>query len=181
MALIVEDGTIKAGADAYVDTAYADAYHSDRQNAAWAAATSPAKEAAIRVATQYLDGRYRTRLKGRKLQALQARQWPRWGVTVDTGLGFAREQYDEGFTHGLIPSSIVPDPVKQATCEAALRALSGPLAQDLPRGGQIRRQKGVISETEYFPGASPHTVYEILDLILGDFLVPADSCELVRG
>ena len=41
MALIIEDGTQPAGANAYVSTADADDYHLARSNAAWAAGAAP--------------------------------------------------------------------------------------------------------------------------------------------
>ena len=83
MALIVENGTGVAGADAYSDvaacSAYASAYYGSALNG------SPAdKEAAIRRATAYLNGLAwkGTRTHGRA----QSLAWPRTGVTDCEGL-----------------------------------------------------------------------------------------------
>ena len=88
MALIIEDGTQPTGANAYVSTADADAYHLARSNAAWAAATTGVKEAAILEATTWLNGQA---WKGRKV-ASRTMAWPRadvvdgdgWTVAIDT-------------------------------------------------------------------------------------------------
>jgi len=57
--LTPEDGTgTNPAANTYVSQATADAYFSDRANAAWAALTADQKAAALIQATQYLDARY---------------------------------------------------------------------------------------------------------------------------
>lgn len=55
MALTVEDGTGVASADSYEARATADAFHSARGNAVWAAATTDERDQALRRATDYLD------------------------------------------------------------------------------------------------------------------------------
>lgn len=79
MALIVEDGTGMANAESLLSVADADAYHTAMGNAAWGAATTAQKEAALRRATQYLDARYQW--QGDPLTATQALSWPREGVS----------------------------------------------------------------------------------------------------
>jgi len=83
MALIIEDGTGVAGADAYSDVASCSAYATAYYGAALTG--SPAdKEAAIRRATAYLNG---LAWKGtRTLGRAQSLAWPRTGVVDCEGL-----------------------------------------------------------------------------------------------
>ena len=180
MALVIETGAGVPGADSYVDLAYALAYHAARNNAAWASATDSVREAALRNATQYIDGKYNSRWKGVRINALQARQWPRLGVVLDTVRG-SSSLYDAGFTHGLLPSDTVPDRVKQAVCELALRALAAALAPDLPRGGLIKNKTVDVLSTTYMDSAPGHTVYQFIDMLLADFLNSRNQCSLVRA
>lgn len=109
-----------AGAESYISVADADAYHSNRGSIAWASATEPAKEQALRRATSWLDATYLTLLPGLRTSGRsQALEWPRSGA-ADRG----------GFT---IANDEIPVEVKNACAEAALRELETPgvLAQDV--------------------------------------------------
>lgn len=109
-------------ADSYATLAAADAYHADRGNAAWTGADA-LKEAALRRATAWLDGRYSARWPGvRSFGRDQALDWPR-GYAVD------RDGYD-------INAAAIPAEVVHATCEAALRELvkPGSLSPDVTPG-----------------------------------------------
>lgn len=141
MAFVVEDGTGKATATAYVSVAYADTYFNDSQNTTWSAATDDAKQGAIIKATRYIDGRWEDRMLGqRQFVDVQALAFPRYG-------------YDK---LGRLLDDVVPTDVKKACAEYALRALSGDLARDPSfdtTGKQVqrtRRKVGPIeTETEY--------------------------------
>lgn len=115
MALIVEDGTGLSEADSYISVADADNYVSSMVgDAGWAGATEAEKERALRRATQYVDARYR--YKNSKLSPDQALEWPRVGF---------------------------PWPVKRvldATCELAVRALSGDLYSDVSPEDNIKSE-----------------------------------------
>jgi hypothetical protein len=112
MALIIEDGSRPTGANAYVSTATADAYHLARSNAAWASATTAQKETAILEATLYLNG---LSWRGRKVES-RIMAWPRLDVVDGDG-------YE-------LNSNIVPDAVAHACCEIAGEIIGGadPLA-----------------------------------------------------
>lgn len=112
MALIVEDGTGLADANAYIDVAYADNYFGLREIGDWSGDT-PVKEAAIIRATDYIGVRWGDKLLGRKLHASQALDFPRQDLW-----------YQGARVTG------VPDNVKRATAEYALRALGGELMPD---------------------------------------------------
>lgn len=81
-----------AGYDALVSLLDASAYHDGMGNAAWALVPDPAREVAIRRATQYIQARYR--INPANLNPVHAN-------------------------------------VRTACCEAALRALTGALYQDV--------------------------------------------------
>lgn len=124
MSLIVEDGTGKSDAEAYCDVAYADDYHSKRDNTSWAALSTATKEACLRKGTDYLVGAFRQRWKGMRRLTTQSLDWPRVGCVLPDFTSYP--------TYGLIqvPFTIVPTEVKNACAEMSLRAIIGPLAAD---------------------------------------------------
>lgn len=138
MALVVEDGTGKLDANAYISVAAADAYFEARGNAKWAAATDPQKEAAIIDATAYIDLRWAGKIQGRgPVQPDQALMFPVIGLC------------DRCLRGQLMPPTLL-----QATAEYAVRALAGPLAPDpvVDPTGQalsVRRRKIGPIENEW--------------------------------
>lgn len=165
MAFTLEDGSIVAAANAYVSVDEFKDYHSDRANAY--TATDPQIQAAIIKATSYIDGEYRSRWKGQRVSVLQSLQWPRYYVLVDPT--------DASY----LASDAIPQALKDATCEAALRAITADLAPDLERGGKVKREKVDVIETEYTDGAPVTTSYQVIDQLLGGLL--KNSNELVRA
>src|ERR1035437_1224978 len=129
------------GANAYIDTTFLTTYHASRGNLIPSSATSPVMQAAIVVATDYIDAKYR--FAGIKLlqtignasldanatfleawltpyalnsvsyltpsTTTQTTQWPRQGVTDLNG----------NTVNG------IPDAVKRACAELAIRVLNG--------------------------------------------------------
>lgn len=136
MTLIVEDGTGIADAESYLAVADADTYHANRNNETWSDYSTAEKEAALRKATQYIDGRWGRRFSGEMLSMSQALCWPRTPT----------DWPDE-----------IPIPLKHACAELALRAASSELEPDLERGGAVVSQSvGPLSITysENAPGAT---------------------------
>lgn len=172
MPLIVEDGSIVVGADSYVSTDAADTYHSDRANTAWAAATASAKEAALRKATSYIDTKYAARLRGFRVSATQPLRWPRTGVELDD-LPFGSLAY--------LDYTTIPQSLKDATCEAAIRFLAGDLSPDMPRGGKIEsiNVAGAISK-KFMTNAPGATSYPVIDRLLAP-LLNSPGTQLVRS
>lgn len=114
MAMVVEDGTGLANANAYASLVYVNGYHSDRGNTKWAG-TDASKEAAIIRATDYIDQRFANLFRGSKGSDAQALEWPRYDALSDNGY------YYEG----------VPSNLKKAVAEYAIRSLlSNVLAPD---------------------------------------------------
>lgn len=168
MALIVEDGTGLANAESYVSVAavqtYLDAHYETTHAAhvAWTAASTTKKEIALRVATkQYLDVRYS--FVGFRANEDQALQWPRSSAYDRDGYG--------------IEDNVVPQAVKDALCELALRYVQGDtLAPDIDGTAPIEAesvQVGSIQISTDYAGAVPTTkTYTVVDGILGTVLVP---------
>jgi len=130
MTLVTTPGT--ADADSYGSLAEAAAYFTARGVTTWTGDDAN-KEAALRVATAYLDNAYRDRWVGRRTNETQSLAWPR--IDGVRGWGTPLRDIDD-FD---IASDSIPAQVKHAQFEAALLHLSGvKLEPRLERGGQIK-------------------------------------------
>lgn len=176
MALTVEDGTGLATAEAYISVTDADTHHSNFGNAAWALLTTAQKEQYLRRATQHMLQMYRPRWKGYRKTATQALDWPRSFV------------YLESFTHGatgaypfLVSDTIVPNEVKTACADLALKASTETL---LPDGTQQVAEETVGPITVKYDQYSPaNKQYFAIDAILSPYLnsLGGISVALTRG
>src|SRR6187549_997723 len=138
MSLIVEDGTARADAESYISVADANSYHVSRgtPDADWADLDTADKESALRRATDYMLATYRLRWKGSPVNGTQALDWPRYNV-----------QRDQSFLTYIQPT-VIPNEVKRACAELAVRAHAGPLTQDVePQAGVLSEQVGPIAVT----------------------------------
>lgn len=132
MAFKAEDGTGLADANSLVAVAYADAYFTDRVIVAWTGAANPAKQAALIAATDYIEMRFGTKLKEDKLVATQALCFPRSNIAM-------------------------PEPMRKAVCEYALRALAGTLTTDTASGPQVIATESavgpIVDKVQYAPAS----------------------------
>lgn len=165
MAFTVEDGTGLTTATSYLSEADADAYHLDRGNEAWTDADSGDREAALVLATDYLDTEFR--FLGLILTDDQALAWPRSGVADQEGRD--------------VPDDAVPVQIERATAELALASLQTSLqpnssgrsettAQSKSAGGLSVSTTLKIDKT--LPAFHKATAW-IRDLIAGDELLRA--------
>ena len=151
MTLIVEDGTGKTTSESYCSVAQADAYHSVRSTAStWVDFDTDAKEAALRLATDYIQQLYAGRWVGRRCTDGQALDWPRYDA----------DRPDSSSGYWL--STVVPDILVKGCAELALKAASAPLVVDLGRE-TVNERVDVISVT-YAQGAERQTTYAAADL-----------------
>ena len=172
--LIVEDGSIVADANSYIDYDYAENYHTLRGNSAWAAGDSTQKQYAIIRATQAIDSIYKGKWKGNPTEyGTQELEWPRQDVEVN-----GTELDDD----------LIPTALKKAVCEAALRELASAnsMTPDLDRGGEIKRVKADTVEVEYMDGANSTTTFTAIDGLLTDLVTGTsassiDSYDMVLG
>lgn len=144
---------IVVGTDTYLSVADADTYWTNRNNSVWGAATTAAKEAALREATKYVDGAFN--FIGYQI-ITNVLAWPRDAAQVTEG-NFAGKVYD---------NTTIPPQVKDAVAELALEALSADLAPTLARGGAIKREKVDVIEVEYMDFAPSGKVYAFASMIL---------------
>jgi hypothetical protein len=162
--LTPEDGTVVPDADSYVTIAYADAYHSARGNVAWAAKTAADKEAALRKATDHMGQTYRALWKGYRKDATQTLDWPRMEVYLEPFVYGALGDYPY-----LVSNTIVPEEVKRACAELALRVSAGTvLSPDLTRA-KSAVSVGEISVT-YDDASSEYPRFRSVDAVLAPYL-----------
>lgn len=176
MALIVETGQGVAGANTFADVAYADAYFAASGETGWTGENA-AKEAALVRAGRYLNG---LRWIGDKVDRVhQAMCWPRYIVPLPGSSGGIYLGYAYA---NCWPSNEIPEAVKQAQCEAALRYLAGTeMLPDLERGGQVVMERVDIITTQYASGAPAGTRFLAVEALLRPFLKSSASVDLVRG
>lgn len=137
MTLIVEDGTIVANANTFVNVTDVTAYATLQGNAAWAAAGVTAQEAAIIRAAAYLRNESRFLWRGSRVSPDQRMPWPRQGASEYRGPA--------------LPNNYISWRLKDAQCDLALREAASPgvLQPDLARGGKVRSEKVDVLETTY--------------------------------
>lgn len=114
MSLIVEDGTMVAGAESYASVSDADTYLSSRGITTWANLLQPEKEQALRRATDFMR---EYPWKGYIIDTEQALDWPRQKVYVVNNIEVAND--------------FIPLGVKNACIELAWRGAGGPLNPDI--------------------------------------------------
>ena len=150
MAFVVENGSGLATATSYIDTEFADGYFEDRNNPAWSQLNEDAKKAACILATDYIDFRWGAAFKGERLFLGQALEFPRTGFV------------------NVANQPIIPEVLKKATAEYAIRASSAPLAPDIeqdPSGFQVSRRMekvGPIEERTDFAFLGPGATRQLL-------------------
>lgn len=173
MALEVEDGSGKSNAESYVSVTDCSTYCTNMGLTAFTGlATDALREAAIRRAMRWIEGRYRTRWNGRRSTIEQALAWPRYGV-VDA----------DDF---LIEHTVVPQAVKDAVCEAAEReaASAGSLAPDLARGGAVQQESKKVgpieTSTTFFEGAPNTKTFPIIDGMVKHLVAGVMNGKVVR-
>jgi hypothetical protein len=174
MALIVETGTGSATAESYISVADATTYHANRGNTAWAAlASDTVREQVLRKATDYMEQVYRMRWAGVRATASQALSWPRDAVQIPDSPGgyFGIPNY--------IENNVVPDAVKNACAELALKSSSADLFADENRG--VLSEKIGPIETQYDPNSSQTKRYKAIDGMLKPYLeYPLGIVQAVR-
>jgi hypothetical protein len=118
------------------------------------AATDAIREQWLRKATEFMIQAYTSRWQGLRVYPLvQALDWPRQGVIVD-GVS--------------VLTTIVPEVIKRATAELALKAAAGALYEDLTQG-VTSETVGAISVT-YDKTSNRKTKYTAVEAMLQPYL-----------
>ena len=170
---VVEDGTSKSTANSYLSVAAADQYWEDHgAPAAWTAASQAEEEAALRMATQYLDVMWGAIWQGYASDMEQALDWPRWPVTGHSGYGWDSDE--------------MPQPLLDAAAELALRHLTETdgLMPDSDDSAGVRKRTvrvGPITESIEYAGAdAPQKTFAKVEELVAELLSPAALGEIVR-
>lgn len=169
MALVVEDGSGLSTAESYLSVAATDTYNLVHANdATWIAASTGAKEIALREATQYLEATYFGRWQGSKYSGTQALSWPREDVELD-GWELDRDT--------------LPQKLLDATAELAVRAVSSELMPDQDEPGGIAAESVVVGpievSTTYAGAKSQAPWFRLVDGLLRGLVM--DGSEVLRG
>ena len=150
MALVVEDGTGVVNANSYIDTTYFDSYWTDRGNSEAVAITD--KEPLLIQATDFIESIYYNKWLGYRLTDIQVLEFPRVIDGVDVG---------------------VPDRLKKAVWELALKANSGTLLEDINQ--QIIKEKVSVIETTYSEFSDQLTRYTAVYNLISIYLENASQ------
>jgi hypothetical protein len=145
-----------AAAESYVSVADATTYLTARgvADSAFKSKATPDKEAALRKATAYIDNYYKFR--GTKATDAAALQWPRYDV-------WAFSYY--------VDSDAIPQRIKDACCELALKAIAGELTPDIEPQKVVAESVGPLSVTySENQRSSGRKQFDLVDMLLEPYL-----------
>jgi len=166
MTLVVEDGTGLSNSESYISVSDADTYHDKFANDIWNSYSPGKKEAALRKATQYIDGKFGQSFPGGRSKDSQALSWPRTCAA-----------YEDNVT---IDEDVVPQEVKNATAELALRSAAGDLESDITKQDRAIRERVDVIEVVYAPGTSTAPSYPSVLTILSRLIGPTNYGRIRR-
>lgn len=169
----VETGAGLSNANSYTSLAEAGQYHDDYgAPAAWTGAADAVKEAALRVATQYVDAKFGLGFKGVCWRRDQSLDWPRAGVEDESGY--------------LLDADELPQALKDTVSVLALKHIEGTvLLPDIVNDGAVSSTSvkvGPIEESISYvagKGETDVTTFNLARRLLKDLLVPSGM--VVRG
>lgn len=155
MALIVEDGTGVAGAEAYATVAAYKA-HCDGRGITYG--TDSVIEQCLRKGCDYITAVWGQSFKGVRVDGSQALDFPRYHVPK---IGVNDGDY--------LPTEIPPQ-LPKANIELAIRAATTTLLEDMTQAVKRERIEGAIDIT-YQDGTSSYKNYPLVDAIVAPLLV----------
>jgi hypothetical protein len=155
--VVVENGTIVAGANALASVAFVDAYHGARGDTVWLTSAYAERQKAVIKATDYMEQAFRLRWTGSRVNGTQTLSWPRRGV-------YKPDVFDPYFRNANVPfefrntvfieENVIPEEVQQCVAIMARETMTsaGVAATDLqPNLGRVtKREKLGDLEVEYF-------------------------------
>lgn len=171
MALVTEIGNGDSTAESLCSVAFADTYHADRGNVAWAAlATTAIKEQNLRKATEYMFQVFSRRWTGYRMTYTQALDWPRDYVPRVPAL--------TGTLY--YANNTVPVEVQRACAELALKASSADLLADLTQQ-KISVTIGPI-QTTYDKNSQQTKRYASIEAMLSPYFAhAAGAVQVIRA
>ncbi len=181
MTIIVEDGTIVAGGNAYASLSDVDTFHEERLNATWTDADDEKKEAAMLRATAGFESKNRERWFGVKTNNSvtvipQFLAWPRRKLKSETPidpdtLAVLIKEADitkiEDFDGILIPVKTIPALVIEAYKEVCLIEITQPFVSiELSRNDMLKYQRVDVIEQEWLRNAPAVVQFPHIDSLL---------------
>jgi len=164
MAFLVETGTGITDANSYISVEEADNYFTDiNPQEIWFTKNTQQRERVLMNGTQFIDNQYS--YIGTKASETQGLQWPREDAIDNNGYEVTG----------------VPKNIKQATCEAALRAFDSTLYTDTDTNGATKLTKVDVIEVEYFEGTTSTNPYTIIDQLLFGAGLAIGNTGSIRG
>ncbi len=163
MALVIEDGTIVAGANSYITVDEYKSWANARfgSGRTTAPACDPDTEQLILRATDWFEN---NSFQGCKVESDQSLQWPRSWVVIDT---FAVE------------SNEIPPEVKTAIYEIAYAEEAGDGQLD-PVEREVKKEKVGDLEVEYMDGSPTRTQNVAVSRAMKKLLACNSVCRVVR-
>lgn len=183
MAFTVEDGTVVAGANAYMTVDQYRTHHTDRGRAALVTDTGQgddAVQAAIVQATDYVDKRFGRRFRGDRRTSTQELEWPRTDAWTD-----------DGYTMDDIPKALLRAVAEYAWLQILLSEDLAPLP-DGTSGvvNEVTQKVGPITDSKKYaerPMVSSGNLvqsvkeYPQADMWIEELIVNSLSSEFERG
>lgn len=172
MALIVETGVGLSTAESYISVAEFLAY-AYKNYAVTDPVATDAIEQALRRATRFIDGAYRKHFLGYRTQAYnQALEWPRaWVVRPWPGAsGYNQGYYSQA--GDVLANNVIPQSLKEATAEAAIRELASPgsLTPDRVPSEQILQETVGPITTVFANVSDSRPIVTLIDEILAPLM-----------
>jgi len=161
---------LTVGVNSYATNAEADTYFTDSLRAAeWVALGEPTQDAALVEATRYLE---RFDYVGEKTDVAptQTLKWPRTGVVDSDGEALS--------------SSVIPDEIKEAQYETAIRLAADPtLIDNINQQGSsnIKRAKADTAEVEFFAPIEGGRLFDWVQTLIGHFLTSGNLTGGIGG
>ncbi len=146
---------ITVGTDSFLSVGDADSYMAARlYSTTWSGATTADKEKALKMATAFLN---RERWQGTITSTSQLLAWPRQGAVDAEGRAIA--------------STIIPQPVRDATAELALNLLTEDRTADDGNRG-VRAVTAGSVKVEYAGAAPVRRLPDLVQAIIAPLLCP---------
>ena len=167
MAFVVEDGTGKVDANSYVTVGYANAYFTERGLFVWDNYFDDAKQAALILATDYIEMRFASQFSGSRLYPDNPQS-----------LSFPRKDATTRITINRLG-------IERATCEYAYRAIQESLVKDVKSDSMMsmRVKIGSIEKETNFgynsKRADMFASYPTADLLVKPYL-KSNSAQVIR-
>lgn len=162
----VEDGTIVANANSFVEVGEVTAYAVNLGDPFGWVGTPPADLAAATIkGGQYVCNEMRYKYRGVRVSYAQTMVFPREGASEYRGPA--------------IPNNVIPWRLKAAQCEAAMRSLATDLQATLERGGKVKSENvaGAVTTT-YADDAPGEDLITVIQGILQPLLLTRTATDL---